>query len=256
MIVPPPVEIGAATVIFTTAVVPETKAIGVVGAMVVALAIVGAAALTALKPLSDRLVPVAAPITGVTRVGVVANTADPVPVSSVKAVCKLALLGVAKNVATPVPKPLTPVATGKPVQLVKVPLVGVPSAGVTNVELVNNNALVTCFVVPLCTIGRTSVVAAAVALGSAVIAIVAMLVVSCVNVKTLTSCYERVRHGHDVIRVVDAFQVTLAGHGNTGYLGAGFDTKLRCDLHCQVVDKRTQVARWECQISCQDGGVA
>jgi hypothetical protein len=209
VIVPPPVEIGAAAVIVTTAVVPETKAIGVVGAMVVALAIVGAAALTALKLLSERLVPVAAPMTGVTRVGVFANTAEPVPVSSVKAVRKLALLGVAKNVATPVPKPLTPVATGKPVQLVNVPLVGVPSIGVTiailvlvqalmlpletiprvgatSVAFVNNSALVTCFVVPAWTMGKTSVVAAAVATGSAVIAIVAMLVVSCKNVKALT----------------------------------------------------------------------
>jgi hypothetical protein len=65
VIAPPPVEIGAAAVIFTTAVVPETNAIGVVGAIVVALAIVGAAALTALKLLNLILVPVAAPILGV-----------------------------------------------------------------------------------------------------------------------------------------------------------------------------------------------
>ena len=209
VIVPPPAEIGLGAVIVTTAVVPETKAIGVVGAIVVALATVGAAALTALKLLNTRLVPVAAPMTGVTSVGVVANTAEPVPVSSVKAVRKLALLGVAKNVATLVPKPLTPVATGKPVQLVNVPLVGVPSigvtivilvlvqalilplatvpnAGATNVELVNNNALVTCFVVPDCTIGKTSATAAAVATGRDEIAMVAILVVSCKNVKALT----------------------------------------------------------------------
>jgi hypothetical protein len=186
VIVPPPADIGAAAVMVTTAVVPETKAIGVVGAIVVALAIVGAAALTALKLLSERLVPVAAPMTGVTSVGVVANTATPVPVSSVKAVRKLALVGVAKNVATFAPKPLTPVATGKPVQLVKTPLAGVPSAGATNVELVNSSALVTCFVVPPWTIGKTSVVAAEVATGRAEIAMVAMLVVSCKNVKTLT----------------------------------------------------------------------
>ena len=186
VIVPPPVEIGAAAVMFTTAVVPEINTIGVVGAIVVALAMVGAAALTALKPLNERLVPVAAPRTGVTKVGVVANTAEPVPVSSVNAVRRLALLGVAKNVATLEPKPLTPVATGKPVQLVNVPLCGVPSTGVTKVELVNNSALVTCFVVPPWTIGKTSVVAAEVATGRAEIAMVAMLVVSCVNVKTLT----------------------------------------------------------------------
>lgn len=159
-----------------------------------ALAIVGAAALAALKPLNERLVPVAAPMTGVTRVGVVANTAEPVPVSSVKAVRKLALVGVVKKVATPVPKLLTPVAIGKPVQLVKVPLAGVPSAGATNVELVNSCALLSCFVVPPCTIGKTSVMAAAVAAGRAEIAMVAILVVSCVNVKALTSGDNSVRH--------------------------------------------------------------
>jgi len=186
VIVPPPAEIGLGAVIVTTAVVPETKATGVVGAIVVALATVGAAALTALKLLNTRLVPVAAPMTGVTSVGVVANTAEPVPVSSVKAVRKLALLGVAKNVATPVPKPLMPVATGNPVQLVNAPLCGVPSTGVTKVELVNNSALVTCLVVPDCTIGKTSATAAAVATGRDEIAMVAILVVSCKNVKALT----------------------------------------------------------------------
>jgi len=186
VIVPPPVEIGAAAVIVTTAVVPETKAIEVVGAMVVALAIVGAAALTALKLLSERLVPVAAPMTGVVKVGVLEKTNVPAPVSSVTAASKLALVGVAKNVAIPDPNPLMPVPTGKPVQLVNVPLAGVPSAGATIVALVNNNALVTCLVVPPWTIGKTSVVAAAVATGRAVIAMVAMLVVSCKNVKALT----------------------------------------------------------------------
>ena len=205
MIVPPPVEIGAVAVIVTTAVVPETKTIGVVGAIVVALAMVGAAALTALKPLNERLVPVAAPILGVINTGEFVNTNAPVPVSSVTAALKLALLGVAKNVATPVPKPLTPVATGKPVQLVNVPLCGVPSTGVTKVELVNSKALVTCLVVPDCTIGKTSATAAAVATGRAVIAMVAMLVVSCVNVKALTSGDNGVRHRHYVIRIVDTF---------------------------------------------------
>ena len=132
----------------TTDAVPEMNTIGVVGAMVAALATVGAEALTALKLLRTRLVPVAAPRTGVTRVGVVANTATPVPVSSVNAVRKLALLGVAKKVATLAAKPLMPVATGNPVQLVKTPPEGVPSAGATSVALVNNSALVTCLVVP------------------------------------------------------------------------------------------------------------
>jgi hypothetical protein len=76
------------------------------------------------------LVAVATPKTGVTRVGVLANTKAPVPVSSVTAVIKLADDGVAKNVATPAPKPETPVEIGRPVQLVRVPEVGVPNNGV------------------------------------------------------------------------------------------------------------------------------
>jgi len=73
------------------------------------------------------------PSTGVTSVGLVANTRAPEPVSSVTAALRLALEGVAKNVATPVPKPEMPVDTGRPVQLVNVPDVGVPRAGVTSV---------------------------------------------------------------------------------------------------------------------------
>lgn len=78
------------------------------------------------------------PRSGVTSVGEVANTAAPVPVSSVRAVRKLALLGVAKNVATPVPSPLTPVDTGSPVQFVRVPDVGVPRIGATSVGVFAN----------------------------------------------------------------------------------------------------------------------
>jgi hypothetical protein len=80
---------------------------------------------------------------GVTRlalviVGAVANTKEPVPVSSVTAVLKLALEGVARNVATPVARPDTPVEIGSPVALVNVPEVGVPRIGVTRVGLVAN----------------------------------------------------------------------------------------------------------------------
>jgi len=64
----------------------------------------------------------------VPKVGAVENTSDPDPVSSVTADARLALDGVAKNVATPVPRPLTPVLIGSPVALVSVPLLGVPSA--------------------------------------------------------------------------------------------------------------------------------
>jgi len=50
------------------------------------------------------------------------------------AVAKFALDGVAAHVATPLPSPLTPVDIGSPVALVNVPLVGVPSIGVTIVK--------------------------------------------------------------------------------------------------------------------------
>ena len=73
------------------------------------------------------------PRLGATRVGLVANTSAPEPVSSLTADARLADDGVAKKVATPVPKPLMPVETGRPVALVSVPLDGVPSAGVVRV---------------------------------------------------------------------------------------------------------------------------
>ena len=77
------------------------------------------------------------PKTGVTSVGDVAKTRAPDPVSFVTAAAKLALVGVARNVATPVPRPETPVEIGRPVQLVSVPLAGVPRAGVVSVGLVS-----------------------------------------------------------------------------------------------------------------------
>jgi hypothetical protein len=51
-----------------------------------------------------------------------------VPVSSVTAEIRFADDGVARNVATPVPRPDTPVEIGRPVALVRVPLDGVPRA--------------------------------------------------------------------------------------------------------------------------------
>jgi hypothetical protein len=84
---------------------------------------------------------VGVPSKGVTNVGEVAKTFAPVPVSSVKAAARFALLGVARNVAIPVPKPDTPVLIGKPVALVRVALVGVPSKGVTNVGEVDSTVL-------------------------------------------------------------------------------------------------------------------
>jgi hypothetical protein len=71
------------------------------------------------------------PNAGVTRVGLVANTSAPEPVSSLTADARLVDDGVAKKVATPVPSPLMPVETGRPVALVSVPLEGVPRAPLT-----------------------------------------------------------------------------------------------------------------------------
>ena len=79
---------------------------------------------------------VGVPSTGVTSVGLVANTNAPVPVSSVTADIKFAELGVAKNAATLVPRPETPVEIGRPVALVRTPDAGVPSVGVVKVGLV------------------------------------------------------------------------------------------------------------------------
>lgn len=62
------------------------------------------------------------------------NTTLPLPVSSVIADARFADDGVARNVATPVPRPLTPVLIGSPVQFVSVPDVGVPKTGVTIVN--------------------------------------------------------------------------------------------------------------------------
>lgn len=72
---------------------------------------------------------------GVVRAGEVENTRLPVPVSLVTAAAKFALDGVERKVATLVPRPEIPVATGSPVALVKVAVDGVPRFGVTNVGL-------------------------------------------------------------------------------------------------------------------------
>lgn len=83
-----------------------------------------------------KVLAVAAPKFGVVNEGLVANTNAPDPVSSVTALAKFALEGVPKNVATPAPKPLTPVEIGRPVQLVKVPELGVPNTGVVKLAFV------------------------------------------------------------------------------------------------------------------------
>ena len=65
--------------------------------------------------------------------GLLAKTFAPVPVSSVSIAARFTLVGVARNVAAPVARPLMPVATGSPVQEARLPLEGVPSTGVTSV---------------------------------------------------------------------------------------------------------------------------
>jgi len=93
------------------------------------------------KPVALVNVPdVGVPRMGVTNVGEVAKTKEPVPVSFVTAAIKLALVGVARKVATPVPRPDTPVPIGSPVAFVKVALVGVPRIGVTKVGEVAKTA--------------------------------------------------------------------------------------------------------------------
>ena len=156
VIVPPPDKIAVGAVIVTIAVVPLINVIGLVGAIVVALAIVGAGAVATTNPENLTFVNVGLPVqlsntplagvpktgavkiipddvhaeilplatvpnVGVTNVGEVANTSAPDPVSPVTAEAKFALVGVAKKVATFAPSPLTPDATGNPVQLVNVP---------------------------------------------------------------------------------------------------------------------------------------
>lgn len=74
------------------------------------------------------VVAVADPKSGVMRVGDVAKTSDPDPVSSVTAAAKFPLDGVPRKVAMPLPSPETPLVIGNPVQLVRVPDDGVPSA--------------------------------------------------------------------------------------------------------------------------------
>lgn len=78
---------------------------------------------------------------GVVSVGEVPNTSAPVPVSSVTAEIRFALDGVARNVATPVPKPVTPVEIGRPVPFVRTTAEGVPSAGVVSVGEVASTTL-------------------------------------------------------------------------------------------------------------------
>ena len=74
------------------------------------------------------------PNAGVTNVGEVPKTREPVPVLVVTtAAAKFAEVGAASQAATLAPNPLTPVLIGNPVAFVKVPLAGVPRTGATKV---------------------------------------------------------------------------------------------------------------------------
>ena len=104
--------------------VPASTTIGTLAPIVVVGVAPAAVRISVLVGVAERSV---MPLTvAPVIVGLVANTAAPVPVSSVRAPLKLAEDGVARNVATLVPSPDIPVETGKPVILVAVPLDGVP----------------------------------------------------------------------------------------------------------------------------------
>ena len=70
------------------------------------------------------------PRTGVTRVGLVANTSAPVPVSSVTAAAKFADDGVTKKVVTPAPAPINAPTLTDPV--VTVAKLNIPDPFVTS----------------------------------------------------------------------------------------------------------------------------
>jgi len=99
-------------------------------ATVIVALVAGAVMVTLLIEVAE-----ATPSVGVVNEGLVANTRKPEPVSSVTAAARLELVGVARNVATLVPRPDTPVPIGSPVQLVNVPDDGVPRTGVVSVGL-------------------------------------------------------------------------------------------------------------------------
>ena len=108
------------------------------------------------EPVTLRLVPVAAPITGVTRVGEVANTATPEPVSSLTAPNKLAEVKVPNEVALPdevtAPVKLALVefaAATKAVVASCVVLVPGVAVGASGVPVSVGEALITTFPVPV-----------------------------------------------------------------------------------------------------------
>ena len=125
VVVPLTVKLPVTTVLLLIVVVPVTAPILTVVASPAKLTVV-AVVLTSAKV----VLPV---VSEVVIAGLVPKTSAPEPVSSVTAAAKLDDEGVARNVATPVPRPEIPVVTGSPVALVNVPDVGVPRIGLTKV---------------------------------------------------------------------------------------------------------------------------
>ena len=75
-----------------------------------------------MRPVQFVRVPdVGVPNNGVVKVGDVANTRFPVPVSPTTHDARFALVGVARKVATFVPSPETPVEIGRPIDPAKFP---------------------------------------------------------------------------------------------------------------------------------------
>jgi hypothetical protein len=152
---PVPVSSVSAVKRFEEVKLPSTVALPVDVTAPVRLALVVTVPAVKLAPVPVMLVPTSAdgvPSAGVTRVGEVAKTSAPVPVSSVTVEMRLADDGVASQVAMPVPKPETPVEMGSPVALVRVPDVGVPRIGVTKVGEVES----TMFPVPVTAFERVT----------------------------------------------------------------------------------------------------
>ena len=110
---------GAVNVLFDNVSVPAKvakvpEALGNVIVVVPATAGAAKVAVPEVEPAKPTLVAEATPKVGVTKVGEVANTNAPEPVSFVTAVAKLALVGVPKNPPTPVPKSDTSAITTEP----------------------------------------------------------------------------------------------------------------------------------------------
>jgi hypothetical protein len=132
------VNVGLVNVLFVNVCVPVrfTRVSVPAGIVTVPVAVEEVTMVVVPEP-EPAIVNPALPMAGLVKLGLLENTKVALPVSSVKAAARLALEGVAKNVATLAPKPDTPVEMGNPVQLVNVPLAGVPRTGAVKVLLLS-----------------------------------------------------------------------------------------------------------------------